>query len=115
MAPVIGDFRLNTRRDWNKLKPCNDDLLRSVGKPVLILFDETLNYIGRHPEQANQFHAFLQNLTVALTSAERAVGLFSLPASSTEMTDELRDWQETNLRRGPARWSGHSLRQSMRI
>jgi hypothetical protein len=70
------------------------DLLRLVGQPVLVLFDETLNYVGRHPDQANQFHSFMQNLTVALTSAERAVGLFSLPASPTEMTDELREWQD---------------------
>jgi len=70
------------------------ELLKAVGKPVLILFDETLNYLGRHPEQANQFHSFMQNLTVALTSAERAVGLFSLPASPTEMTEELREWQD---------------------
>lgn len=70
------------------------DLFRLVGKPVLILFDETLNYIGRHPEQVNQFHSFMQNLTVALTSSDRAVGLFSLPASPTEMTDGLREWQD---------------------
>ena len=70
------------------------ELLRLVGKPVLILFDETLNYIGRHPEQSGQFHSFMQNLTVALTSAERAVGLFSLPASPTEMTEDLREWQD---------------------
>jgi hypothetical protein len=70
------------------------ELLRLVGKPVLILFDETLNYMGRHRDQVNQFHSFLQNLTVALTSAERAVGLFSLPASPTEMTDDLREWQD---------------------
>lgn len=69
------------------------ELIRLVGKPVLILFDETLNYIGRHPEQANQFHSFMQNLTVALTSAEKAVGLFSLPASPTEMTEQLQEWQ----------------------
>lgn len=70
------------------------ELLKMAGEPVLILFDETLNYIGRHPDQANQFHSFLQNLTVALTSADKAVGLFSLPASPTEMTEELRDWQD---------------------
>ena len=70
------------------------DLFRLVGKPVMILFDETLNYLGRHPEQSSQFHSFMQNLTVALTSAERAVGLFSLPASPTEMTDDLREWQD---------------------
>jgi hypothetical protein len=70
------------------------ELIRLVGKPVLILFDETLNYLGRHPEQANSFHSFMQNLTVALTSSDRAVGLFSLPASPTEMTDDLREWQD---------------------
>ncbi len=70
------------------------DLFRLVGQPVLILFDEVLNYIGRHPKQVNQFHSFLQNLTVALTSTEKAVGLFSLPASPTEMTDDLREWQD---------------------
>ena len=70
------------------------ELLRMVGEPVLVLFDETLNYIGRHPDQTNQFHAFMQNLTVALTSADKAVGLFSLPASPTEMTEELREWQD---------------------
>jgi hypothetical protein len=69
------------------------DLIRLVGKPVLILFDETLNYIGRHPEQSSQFYSFMQNLTVALTSSERAVGLFSLPASPTEMTEDLQEWQ----------------------
>lgn len=70
------------------------ELLRLVGKPVLILFDETLNYIGRHPEQSGHFHSFVQNLTVALASAEPAVELFSLPASPTEMTEELREWQD---------------------
>ncbi|MCL4785388.1 MAG: DUF499 domain-containing protein [Verrucomicrobia bacterium] len=70
------------------------ELLKAVGQPVLILFDEVLNYIGRHPDQANQFHSFMQNLTVALTSSERCVGLFSLPASPTEMTEDLREWQD---------------------
>lgn len=70
------------------------ELLHLVNEPVLILFDETLNYLGRHEEQANAFHSFMQNITSALTGAERAVGLFSLPASPTEMTDSLREWQD---------------------
>ena len=70
------------------------ELLKLVGEPVLILFDETLNYLGRHPDQANAFHSFMQNVTSALTGAERAVGLFSLPASPTEMTEDLREWQD---------------------
>jgi hypothetical protein len=71
-----------------------EDLFRLVEGPVLILFDETLNYVGRHPEQLSQFHSFMQNLTVALTSAQRAVGLFSLPSSPTEMTEDLREWRD---------------------
>ncbi len=70
------------------------ELLSLVNEPVLLLFDETLNYLGRYPQQATQFHSFVQNLTVALTSAKNAVGIFSLPASPTEMTEDLREWQD---------------------
>lgn len=68
-------------------------LLAMVDGPVLILFDEVLNYLGRYPRQADQFHSFVQNLTSALTATERAVGLLSLPASPTEMTGALYEWQ----------------------
>jgi hypothetical protein len=70
------------------------ELLSLVDEPILILFDETLNYVGRYKDQATQFHSFVQNLTSALTSAKNAVGIFSLPASPTEMTDELREHQQ---------------------
>lgn len=69
------------------------DLFRLVGRPILLLFDEVLNYIGRYPDQADQFHSFVQNLTTALTATDRAVGLLSLPASPTEMTTTLIEWQ----------------------
>jgi hypothetical protein len=36
----------------------------------------------------------MQNITTALTSAQNAVGIFSLPASPTEMTEDLREWQD---------------------
>lgn len=69
-------------------------IFRLAGQPVLLLFDEVLNYIQRFPEQAGQFYAFVQNLTAALTSSERAVGLLSLPISTTvEMTPEMMEWQ----------------------
>ncbi len=35
----------------------------------------------------------MQNLTSALTAANRAVGLLSLPVSHTEMTPSLYEWQ----------------------
>jgi hypothetical protein len=69
-------------------------LLSMVGQPVLLLFDETLNYISRYPEQVDQFHAFMQNITSALPSVKAAVGMFSLPASPTEMTNGLIAWQD---------------------
>jgi hypothetical protein len=68
-------------------------LFSLVNAPILILFDETLNYIGRYPHQADQFHSFVQNLTSALAGAQKAVGLLSLPASPTEMTQPLYEWQ----------------------
>lgn len=62
--------------------------------PVLILFDEVLNYLNRHRgTAADHFYAFLQNLTVATTGAERAVAVVSLPRSQTEMTDYDLEWQ----------------------
>jgi flagellar motor protein MotB len=68
-------------------------LFSLVNEPILILFDETLNYIGRYPQQAEQFYSFVQNLTSALTGTERAIGVLSLPASPTEMTVILYEWQ----------------------
>lgn len=68
-------------------------LFELVNEPILILFDETLNYIARYPDQADQFYSYVQNLTSALTATECAVGLLSLPASPTEMSDSLYEWQ----------------------
>ncbi|MEO0080743.1 MAG: DUF499 domain-containing protein [candidate division WOR-3 bacterium] len=70
-----------------------EKLFALVDAPILFLFDETLNFIGRYGNLATQFHSFLQNLTTALTARQNAVGVFSLPASPTEMTDELCEWQ----------------------
>src|SRR5437762_9161344 len=39
----------------------------AAGAPVLLLFDEVLNYLNRHRGSAEAFHPFLQNLTVAMT------------------------------------------------
>jgi hypothetical protein len=86
---VLGEAARTTAPGTTALQ----SLFQLVNRPILILFDETLNYIGRYPDQSEQFHSFLQNLTSALTGTERAVGVFSLPASPTEMTDRLFQWQ----------------------
>ena len=51
--------------------------------PVLLLFDEVLNFVNR-----------LQNLTVAVTGTTRAAAVISLPRSQVEMTDWDQQWQD---------------------
>ena len=43
---------------------------------------------------AESFHAFLQNLTVAITGTTRAAAVISLPRSQVEMTDWDQQWQD---------------------
>ena len=62
--------------------------------PVLLLFDEVLNFLNRHRNMADPFYAFLQNLTVAVTAATHTVAVISLPRSQVEMTDWDQEWQE---------------------
>ena len=62
--------------------------------PVLLLFDEVLNFVNRHRERAESFHAFIQNLTVAVTGASRVAAVISLPRSQVEMTDWDQQWQD---------------------
>ena len=62
--------------------------------PVLLLFDEVLNFVNRHRGMADSFHAFLQNLTVAATGSTRVAGVISLPRSQVEMTEWDQEWQD---------------------
>lgn len=62
--------------------------------PVLILFDEVLNFINRHRSMADSFHAFIQNLVVAMTGTSHGAAVISLPRSQVEMTDWDFQWQE---------------------
>ena len=62
--------------------------------PVLLLFDEVLNFVNRHRPMAEGFHAFLQNLTVAVTGTSHAAAVVSLPRSQVEMTDWDQQWQD---------------------
>ena len=66
----------------------------AANAPVLLLFDEVLNFMNRHKGMADSFHAFLQNLTVAVTGAAHAAAVISLPRSQVEMTAWDQEWQE---------------------
>jgi hypothetical protein len=61
--------------------------------PVLVLFDEVLNFLNRHRDFAESFHAFIQNLTVAMTGTTNGVAVISLPRSQVEMTPWDQEWQ----------------------
>ena len=66
----------------------------SANAPVLLLFDEVLNFVNRHRGMADSFHAFLQNLTVAVTGSTHAAAVISLPRSQVEMTEWDQEWQD---------------------
>lgn len=69
-------------------------IMKLADMPVLILFDEVLNFMNRHRSMAEQFHAFIQNLTVATTGVTGAAAVISLPRSQVEMTNWDTEWQE---------------------
>jgi hypothetical protein len=70
-------------------------LIEVAGGSALILADEVLNYINRYRgSEAEKFHAFIQNLTVAVTGTERSAAVISLPRSQVEMSDYDLQWQE---------------------
>ncbi len=69
-------------------------VFRAAGAPVLLLFDEVLNFINRHRGAADSFHAFIQNLTVAMTGTTHSSAVISLPRSQVEMTEHDQEWQD---------------------
>jgi len=69
-------------------------VFQAAGAPVLLLFDEVLNFLNRHRGSAESFHAFIQNLTVATTGTTHGAAVISLPRSQVEMTDWDTGWQD---------------------
>ncbi|MGH9322254.1 MAG: DUF499 domain-containing protein [Vicinamibacteria bacterium] len=69
-------------------------VFQAAGAPVLLLFDEVLNFLNRHRGMAESFHAFIQNLTVATTGTTHGATVISLPRSQVEMTDWDAEWQD---------------------
>jgi len=69
-------------------------MIDAAGGSVLVLFDEVLNFLNRHRDMAESFHAFIQNMTVAMTGTTRSAAVISLPRSKVEMGDWDWEWQE---------------------
>ncbi len=66
----------------------------AAGRPVLVLFDEVLNFVNRYRQMADPFLAFIQNLTVAMTGTTHGAAVISLPRSQVEMSDFDVVWQD---------------------
>lgn len=64
-----------------------------VDGPVLLLFDELLNFFNRHRMMAEPMHAFLHNIVRGFVGTHHRAAVFSLPRSEVEMTDWDQQWQ----------------------
>ena len=69
-------------------------VFEAANTPVLVLFDEVLNFINRYRHMADPFHAFIQNLTVAMTGTRHGAAVISLPRSQVEMSEFDIAWQD---------------------
>ena len=69
------------------------NVFKAANGPVLVLMDEVLNFLNRHRKFADSFHAFIQNLTVAMTGTTHGVAMISLPRSQIEMGEWDQLWQ----------------------
>ncbi len=94
---LAGDKGVETLGPAAKTTPPGTDsiarVFQAAGAPVLLLFDEVLNYLNRHRGSAESFHAFIQNLTVATTGTTHGAAVISLPRSQVEMSDWDTEWQ----------------------
>jgi hypothetical protein len=95
---LAGDKGVETLGPAAKTTPPGTDAIARVFQaadaPVLLLFDEVLNYLNRHRGSAESFHAFIQNLTVATTGTTHGAAVISLPRSQVEMTESDQEWQD---------------------
>jgi hypothetical protein len=70
------------------------NVFQAADAPVLLLFDEVLNYLSRHRGGADSFLSFIQNLTVATTGTSHGACVISLPRSQVELTEWDQEWQD---------------------
>ena len=87
---ALGQAAMDTPPGTNAIA----DVFAAANQPVLLLFDEVLNYLNRHRAGADAFHAFIQNLTVATTGSTHGACVISLPRSQVEMTEWDQEWQD---------------------
>lgn len=77
--------------------PGTETINRVIGLangPVLLLFDELLNFFNRHRRFAEPMHAFLHNIVRGFVGTSFRSAVVSLPRSQVEMTDWDLEWQD---------------------
>jgi hypothetical protein len=94
----VESFQKIAQLDADGIAPGGDTVRRILpsDRPVLILMDELMNYIGRYRKSglAGQFYNFLQNLSETVRGLDNAVLAVSVPASELEMgTDDYADYE----------------------
>jgi hypothetical protein len=62
--------------------------------PVVLLFDELLNFFNRHKAMADPMHAFIHNIVRGFIGTNHRSAVFSLPRSEVEMTKWDQEWQD---------------------
>jgi len=81
-----------------KSSPPGTDTINRVialaNAPVLLLFDEVLNFFSRHQSFAEPMHAFMHNIVRGFLGTNRRAAVISLPRSQVEMTDFDMMWQD---------------------
>jgi hypothetical protein len=71
-------------------------VFQAAGAPVLLLFDEVLNFLSRNRSNdlPASFRAFLGNVVRSMTGTTRCAAVVSLPQSKPEMDDWEMRWQD---------------------
>jgi hypothetical protein len=95
---LAGDAGVASLGAAAKTTPPGTDSIRKLfekaGGPVVILFDEVLNFLNRHRGMAESFYAFFDNINRATTGTTHCAAVMSLPRSQIEMTDWDQQWQD---------------------
>jgi hypothetical protein len=69
-------------------------VIELANQPVLLLFDEVLNFFGRHRGFAEPMHSFIHNIVRGFIGTNHRAAVISLPRSQVEMTDWEQMWQD---------------------
>ncbi|MGE3776317.1 MAG: DUF499 domain-containing protein [Pirellulaceae bacterium] len=76
-----------------------DRLIALARRPVVLLFDELLNFFTRYDKSfGDQMHAFLHNIVRCFVGSAHRAAVFSLPRSQVEMNDRDLYWQDRILK-----------------